>query len=88
MAVAPTRPGAAELDQQIVLRQRISGVNELGEQLDTWTDIATIWARVVQGTGRRLLTGGVLDEQKVAFTIRWRPDITEELQVVWEAVDG
>jgi SPP1 family predicted phage head-tail adaptor len=63
---------AGRLDRRIVLKRRRTGENSLGEPLDEWSIVATVWANVVPvSDGERLRAGETLAAKLSRFTVRY-----------------
>jgi SPP1 family predicted phage head-tail adaptor len=78
-------PGA--LDQRVRLQQRSSAVDVLGQSVETWTDVATVWAQAQPLRGREFFAAGAMQsEATVRFRIRWRSDVDATYRVVWRDV--
>lgn len=54
---------AGELNRLVVIQRLSGGQDELGQPLDEWTDVGTIWANIANETGlgaiRSSVQGGV-----------------------------
>jgi len=66
-----------QLDRQIILANYTETADAVGYMSKSWTDAATVWAKVVTQSG----TEGQDNQQEIArsrvmFTIRFRNDIT------------
>ncbi len=78
-----TQP-AGLLDQRITIEQKAIARNSIGEETETWSTFATIWAmyRPVRVTER--LAGAQLQaEFDTVFRIRFMTGIDTEMRVVW-----
>lgn len=63
---------AGRLDRRIVLKTRKSGTNALGEPVDEWRTVATVWASVVPvSDGERWRAGETLASRLSRFTVRY-----------------
>lgn len=68
------RPG--QRDRRITLRTKSAIKNSFGEDVVTWTDIATVWAHWIPKDGaERWASQRVLDTADGAFEIRHRTDV-------------
>lgn len=78
---------AGRLDQRITLQQRAAGVDALGQEASSWSDIATVWASASTKRGREFFAAGMVQSSsQVAFRIRWRAGVVGNsagLRVVW-----
>jgi len=68
------RSGA--LRERVKLQRPAAGIDALGQALDTWEDVATVWARVEPMRGREYFAAAqVQSTAEVRITIRHRTDI-------------
>lgn len=73
-----------KLDQRIELQQRSAAKQANGEEVISWSTVATVWAAVRHVSGRELLARyGIDAEQLVTFTIRARDDLDPTMRVAW-----
>jgi SPP1 family predicted phage head-tail adaptor len=74
-----------ELDQQITIQQRASGVDARGQESGSWSALYTsIWASAHPLTGREYFAAGqTQSEVVIRFRIRYRGDITAKMRVVY-----
>lgn len=80
-----TKIRIGDLDRQITLRALTTSRDTFGEEIQTWSDLATVWAKVDYSTGFERFEG----EQETAFTgvvfyIRHRTDLNQKLRIVYE----
>lgn len=63
---------AGRLDRRIVLKTRRTGVNAIGEPVDEWRTLVTVWANVTPlSDGERWRAGETLASNMSRFTIRY-----------------
>ena len=63
---------AGDLDRRISIERFTSTVSDTGEPIETWANLATVWAKVDQQSGREFFaTVQEVSERKVVFRIRW-----------------
>lgn len=75
---------AGQMDQRVTLQQRAAGQNTLGEVVGTWTDVATVWAKVEPLRGREYFASGQMQTAvEVRITIRARADVRTTWRVLW-----
>ena len=68
-------PGA--LNQRVLIERFTSEQDELGQMIDTWTPLATVWAAVEPQAGREFIAAGAAQsELTTKVRIRYRPGIT------------
>jgi SPP1 family predicted phage head-tail adaptor len=77
---------AGELDQRLTLQQRSTGVDLLGQESQSWSTVATVWAQAQPLRGRELFAAGQAQtEAEVRFRIRYRDDIEPTMRAVWRS---
>lgn len=63
---------AGRLDRRITLRRAKLTTNALGEEVQAWGDLATVWARRVDAGGTEQIAAGELASTiATRFQIRW-----------------
>lgn len=67
---------AGKLRKRIILQQPVAGSNTIGEIVNTWADVASVWAAVEPATGSWYYAGQQA-ESKVdgRVRIRYRSDV-------------
>ncbi|WP_300338225.1 phage head closure protein [Accumulibacter sp.] len=64
---------AGTLRKRITLQQQSQSVDSYGQQIATWTDVATVWASVEPSVGRELMAAQAVSlDQPTTITIRWQ----------------
>lgn len=85
--VATARITDGQLDQRLTLQQRNAGQDVLGNASGTWVEVATVWGRARPLRSRELFAAGQTQNvSDVAFTIRWRADVSTTWRVLWRGV--
>lgn len=76
---------AATLTKRITIRQRSAGVDAAGQPVETWVDLATIWADI------RFLNGSEFAKSskeinlvQASIRTRKRSDITASMRAVYD----
>lgn len=74
---------AGELDRRITLQTfSTSRDANTNEQLESWADLDTVWAKVRMTGGREFREGSAeVGERKATFTIRYRSDVSQLARV-------
>jgi len=73
-----------KLRHRITIQQRSSEQDGYGGQIDTWDDVATVWASVEPLTGRALFAAQELNsEVTIKITMRYRAGITYAMRVAY-----
>jgi len=68
---------AGSMDRRVTLQRFTTTQDEYGEEIQTWTDLATVFAEVRQQGGREYLAAAtIMADQRVVFFIRWYPGLT------------
>jgi SPP1 family predicted phage head-tail adaptor len=87
MAALKRPIGAGDFDQRIVIEQPSSGVDVLGQRVETWSTLATVWAQAQPLRGREYFAAGqTQSEADVRFRIRYRTDVNSAMRVQWRSV--
>ena len=76
---------AGELNQRITLQQKTTTRNAIGEAVVTWSDVATVWAKVMPLRGNAFYTAN--QEQHVIdarFLIRERAGLNVGMRLLWK----
>lgn len=75
---------AGQLDRRITLRSKTTSRDAFGQEVITWTDLATVWARWIPLKGTERFTAQQLvDTAAGSFEIRHRTDVTAINEVVF-----
>lgn len=75
---------AGKLDRTITIQRFAATVDELGTPVQTWTDLATVRAQLVQQNTEEFIRGfGASDETAVIFRIRWLDGVTNADRIVY-----
>lgn len=74
-----------ELTERVTLQSRSVVQDAYGQDTITWTDVATVWARVRAVSGREFFAAAqVQQEQTVKVLIRVRADVLPTWRLVWQ----
>lgn len=77
---------AGEFDQRITFQQKSVTKNGLGEEVVTWSDVATVWAKVMPLRGNAFFAANqqqhVIDAR---FLIRHRPGLSTDMRLQWKS---
>lgn len=67
---------SGKLDRRVVLRRRVLTPNQFGENVETFVDVARVWAGVVPEKGsEKPAADQTTNEQPTRFEIRFRDDV-------------
>lgn len=73
-----------DLRHRIVLQKKEITEDELKQQSETWTDIATVWAAIEPISGRAYFEAKQINaENSTRITIRYRMDVTPHTRAVF-----
>ena len=64
-------PPVVRLDRRVTIKQRATGQDAIGQPVDTWTTVATVWANKRYVSGLETIKGGA-DVSIVKASIRIR----------------
>lgn len=77
---------AGKLDKLITIQRFTSTVNDYGTPVETWTDVATLRAQIVQASTEEFIRGfGASDETAIIFRTRWLDGVTNADRVGYAA---
>ncbi len=78
---------AGRLNQLITLQQPSTSSDALGQRVEAWTDVDTVWASAQPVRGREFFAAGQMQsEASVKFTLRYRADVVGTMRVLWRGV--
>lgn len=70
---------AGKLDRRVVLKEKVVTKDSYGQEVITWTEIATVWGEVQPLTGREFMEGRQMQaEVSTRVRIRYRTGIEPE----------
>ena len=76
-----------DLDQRVTLQSKSVTRAANGEEVVTWTDVATVWAQVEPIRGREFFAAAQMaDSIDHRVVVRYRAGIAREMRVLWGAV--
>lgn len=74
--------GSGPLRDRVTLRSAAITRGEVGGAIETWSDLATVWARVRPLRGREISQASQIGSAvSLVVEIRWRTDVTPSMQV-------
>jgi len=78
---------AGSLNQRITIQQPSTSVDALGQRVQSWVDVDTVWASARPLRGREFFAAGqVQSEAAVEFAIRYRAGLDGTMRVLWRGV--
>ncbi len=78
---------AGELNERITLQQNTPTRDEFGAEIPHWSDVATVWAKVIALSGNEgiaLATAVVTVAYQI--TLRYRDDVSAAMRVLYEGL--
>lgn len=76
-----------ELNQLITFGQKAVTRNEYGDEVVTWEDQATVWAKATPTHGNEKLASNQMHpETSVIFIIRYLSTVVPEWRLTWDGV--
>ena len=74
---------AGRLNKRVLIQSPATGQDAMGEPTTGWTDVATVWASIVDVSGREYVAaGGMQNSAQTKITIRYRAGIVPSMRVV------
>ena len=78
--------GAGKLSERITFQQKGVTKNAIGEEVVTWSDVATVWAESRPLRGREFYAANQTQQVvDVRFIVRQRAGLTVDLRLLWKA---
>lgn len=75
---------SGKLDQVITVQRFTNTVDDYGTPVETWTDLVTVRAQIIQASTTEFIQGGARDDTVMIFRTRWIEDITTADRVVFD----
>lgn len=74
---------AGRLNRRVTLQSPSQSVDELGQPIPGWTDVATLWADIRMKSGLEAIKAGApVSTVQASIRIRYRPGVTAGMRVV------
>lgn len=78
---------AGALDRRVSIQTRTLSRNDYGEQIETWTELAEVWAEKFDLRGREFFAARqTMADVTTQFRMRYRNDVTVTCRLVCEGV--
>lgn len=78
---------AGKMDRRVTIQSRSTAADAQGQQIETWTAVATVWASKRDLRGREYFAAQAVNaDVNTVFEIRHRTDVTVLHRVVCEGV--
>lgn len=76
---------AGKMDRTITIESMTEVLDEFGNPIPTWTDLATVRAQIVQASTDEFIRAyGASAETVIVFRIRWRSDVTMDCRITYD----
>jgi SPP1 family predicted phage head-tail adaptor len=76
---------AGRLDRRVTIQSRSLASDAQGQQIESWTDVATVWGRRLDLRGREFMAAEAKHaEATCTFELRYRADVTPLNRLVCE----
>ena len=77
--------GAAEFDQRVTLQRRVMVEDAAGQEVISWTPVASMWAQVQALRGREFFAAAqVQQEQTLKVRIRYLAGLDVTMRLIWQ----
>jgi len=77
---------AGQLDRRITLQTFSEATDAFGQEVKSYSTLATVWAKVVEKIGKESEEGDMIAAtKKVEFMIRYRTDVNEEMRISYNS---
>jgi len=75
---------AGQLDRRITIQNFSETTDSFGQQVKSFSTLASVWANVVERVGSEGEDGEMIAAtKKVEFVIRYRTDVDEEMRILY-----
>ena len=75
---------AGQLDRRITIQNFSETTDSFGQEVKSFSTLASEWANVVEKVGREGEDGEMIAAtKKVEFVIRYRTDVDEEMRIIY-----
>jgi|GEM_PF-305713 len=74
------------LDRRITIQANTVTRDSVGEAVDSWSNLDTVWARIIYEAGREGVDmQSEVAQQQVTFIIRYRSDVTPMHRITYDS---
>ena len=78
---------AGQLKNKVTIQAKTDTVDAIGQPINTWVDVATVWADIRYLSGLESIKSDAdVSIAKVSIRVRYRADIKPSMRVVCEGV--
>lgn len=83
---------AGRLNRRISIQQRSTSQDSLGQPVETWTEVAEVWADCRSTNGLSFIKESMVADAtstmaRYSFRIRYRTGLNESMRVVYDSVN-
>ena len=77
---------AGQLDRRITIKNFSETTDSFGQEVKSFSTLASVWANVVERVGREGEDGEMIAAtKKVEFIIRYRTDVDEQMRILYNS---
>lgn len=74
---------AGKLNKRVIIQQLVAGQDTIGQPVQTWSALATVWANVLLKSGAQTIKGDAdVSVVQASIRIRRRTDVTAGMRVL------
>lgn len=74
---------AGKLNKRVIIQQLVAGQDAIGQPVQTWSTLATVWANVLLKSGSQTIKGDAdISTVQASIRIRRRTDVTAGMRVL------
>lgn len=76
---------AGRLHHRVTIQEHVTGQDEFGQPIDTWADVATVWAAVEPLRGREYFAAQQVNAEVTArIRTRYRKGVRPSMRVLYD----
>lgn len=76
-----------DLNSRVTIKQHVTGQDEIGQPVDVWEDVATVWANIKNRSGSEAIRADKeVSTVQASIRVRKRSDITAAMRAYHGAV--
>jgi SPP1 family predicted phage head-tail adaptor len=78
--------GAGELRERVILQQKLVAMDDYGQEIETWSDVAILWAAIMSLRGSEFYDAQSEQSEDIQkFKIRYRQDVRRDMRIMHKA---
>lgn len=74
---------SARMDRRITIQEPTTTYNDYNEPIQSWSDLASVWASVKRQSARETWQAGKVAEVEAVFTMRYISGVSETCRIVY-----